>query len=1171
MFDDGFKKIIKKSTAFDKVCSCLDEISDRKTRGTYFEWFAKLVLLHDPRYANFVKSCWLLDELPHKIWVLLRIPENDIGIDLVIETHDNTYFAVQVKYRKNIEIVINWSELSTFFGLTFGISNKFEKGIFFTNTIMPTKYIKECKNIITILNHSLIDISENTLIKMMNSVCGTSVPLKNMYTPHDYQYTIIETSMNYLMKHAKGRLYMPCGTGKTLVCYWISDKLTSKNRICIVVPSLYLLSQTYLVWSELKVCNYLLVGSDAEIKTCVDTGLLLTTDKDDIKKYLTAYKSKDVVIITTYQSSPVLASVCNNIKYDLDLIIFDESHKTVGDVDREFACLLSDTNITTKKRLFTTATEKVYSGDSDDILSMDDTTIYGDVIYNYSFKMAIENKQLCDYKIIAPLINNDGFLDVVKKNKFILDKNICKDPIESRYYMTAYLICRSINENKLTHILTFNNTNDNAKRIHEILVNILKQLKIECNCYYLTGETNMKKRRKVVVQFIKDKCAIISSARIFQEGINIPIVDCVCFVDNKMSVIDTVQSVGRVLRLHKNKTIGYVIIPTIIDIDSDNSSILDASENDFKNIRSILRSLGTIDERIIDEFKTVDRKYVNFGKRFDFDTSDACITKNINISTDELIGKIGSIICDRWGIVCWYQTLGDVEKYMIENKKRPSGTDKDVKTRFLGRWINTQQTNFKRTSKCMQSAEFREKWMEFTDKYHKYFMTNEEVWFEKFNTIKKYIDTNKKLPLTNSKNIENKTLENWINSQRDSFKNNDRCMKNTYIRDTWIKFVDEYKQYFMSEEEIWTQKFEHIMNFVHANHKLPSRSSTDKNLSKLNQWLSKQQHVCKRGNIILNNQLIHKKWTTFVNDNKKYFMSNIERWYETLENVIKYIDKHKKKPPRKDKNISISTLGQWIRCQQNKYNTKTDIMKNPDVYDKWTKFSDTYGIYITSLNDKWFATLNHVKNYIKTHNKTPSCSDKDIYTRKLGNWISHQQENYIKKQHSMKQTNIYNAWYDFIKEYHMYFATNDEDWDNTLEKVKNYINNNQRIPPDSNTDNEIQCLSKWIQHQRENYNKKQKIMKSNEIRKKWSDFILEYGNYLKTGNEKWMCSLIKLKEYINLNKKIPKQNDKIIEIKKIRYWFDRQIKNYDEKMQIMSTPEIRKIWYDFIDEYKEFI
>ena len=205
MYSKDFISIITQSNKFIDVCGELNKIKDNKLRGTYFEWFAKLVLQYDPRYSNFVKKCMLLEELPEKLRTHLEIPVNDIGIDLIIETHSNTYFAVQVKYRKNIDCVINWSVLSTFFGLTFGLTNKFEKGIFFTNTCDTTKYIKGKQNIINILNHSLNDISNNTFTKIKIALLKTTINDKQLYSPRDYQELIIANAIYYYTKNDKGR------------------------------------------------------------------------------------------------------------------------------------------------------------------------------------------------------------------------------------------------------------------------------------------------------------------------------------------------------------------------------------------------------------------------------------------------------------------------------------------------------------------------------------------------------------------------------------------------------------------------------------------------------------------------------------------------------------------------------------------------------------------------------------------------------------------------------------------------------------------------------------------------------------------------------------------------------------------------------------------------------
>lgn len=386
--------ILKKSNNLLQLCDFLNLVKDKKLRGTYFEYFAQYILKYDSRYSNFVKNCWTLKELPTKIRNHLDIPQNDIGIDLIVETIDSDYYAVQVKYRRNTNIEINWDELSTFFGLTFGLTHKFKKGILFTNTRNPNKYIKGHTNVIRILYHTLCDITENTFIKIHNALGDNKEIIT--YNPRQYQVDIVNDAIKYYENNDIGKLFMACGTGKTIVSYWITEKL-EHNRVCIAVPSLYLLSQTYSKWCEIMKENYLLVGSDVEVKTCDDSGLLISTNKKDIKKYLK--KHDKCVIITTYQSSDIVADVCRELEYVLDLIIFDEAHKTVGNSERQFSYLLNNKNIQTKKKLFMTATERIYKGcdDSDDYISMDNEKIYGKTIYEYNFKKAIEEDQLCDY------------------------------------------------------------------------------------------------------------------------------------------------------------------------------------------------------------------------------------------------------------------------------------------------------------------------------------------------------------------------------------------------------------------------------------------------------------------------------------------------------------------------------------------------------------------------------------------------------------------------------------------------------------------------------------------------------------------------------------------------------------------------------------------------------
>ena len=75
---------------------------------------------------------------------------------------------------------------------------------------------------------------------------------------------------------------------------------------------------------------------------------------------------------------------------DFDITFCDEAHNCAGNGFKRSGLILDETAIKSKKRLFMTATERVYKGDSDKIISMDDEEIYGKVIHQLSFKHALE-------------------------------------------------------------------------------------------------------------------------------------------------------------------------------------------------------------------------------------------------------------------------------------------------------------------------------------------------------------------------------------------------------------------------------------------------------------------------------------------------------------------------------------------------------------------------------------------------------------------------------------------------------------------------------------------------------------------------------------------------------------------------------------------------------------
>ena len=242
-------------------------------------------------------------------------------------------------------------------------------------------------------------------------------------------------------------------------------------------------------------------------------------------------------------------------------------------------------------------------------------------------------------------------------------------------------------------------------------------------------------------------------------------------------------------------------------------------------------------------------------------------------------------------------------------------------------------------------------------------------------------------------------------------------------------------------------------------------------------------------------------------------------------------------------------------------------MKQENIRNKWEDFINTYAHLFMSNDEMWNDTLKKVKLYIETNNKLPSQHNKNKDIKHLGWWISTQKTNYSKQQHIMKEENIRNKWEDFISTFSHIFMSNEEIWNNTLEKLRLYIETNDELPSKRDKNKDIKQLGSWISNQKIHYNKKEYIMKEENIRNKWEDFINTYSHLFMSNDEKWNDTLEKVKMYIKTNNKLPSVKDKNKDIRQLKLWISNQKKNYSKQKDIMKQENIRNKWEDFISTY----
>ncbi|KNE06183.1 restriction endonuclease Eco57I [Helicobacter pylori] len=671
-------------SAYKLIKQKLHAIPNLRHKGSLFEKISKQFLQeHDS--ANEYESIELWGD-----WKL-RGKERDRGIDMVITTASKEYIAVQCKFHQNS---ISLNDISTFLTqLQSGVGEvRFKKGIIISTSHLTSNALKAIEQIRSIGMDIDIDIiSEEDFIysridweKFDPMQTQGELPLCDKKKPRTHQTEAINATKEYFSdpKNARGKLIMACGTGKTYTSLKIMEALDPKITL-FLEPSIALLSQTFREYVQEKsepfyasiVCSDDKVGkSKDEDNDDINFSELPLKPSTRLEDILSVYEkaqkeNKRFIIFSTYQSALRIKEVQEAGLGEIDLIICDEAHRTVGamyssnerDDKNAFTLCHSDEHIKAKKRLYMTATPKVYSESSkakakekDNVIySMDDEEIFGEEIYTLNFSKAIALDLLTDYKVIIlavrkenlsgvtnsvnkkisqlkaegtkldkKLINNEFVCKIVGTHKGLAkqdlialdDENKEDNDLQNKYdtapSQRAINFCKSIQTSK--------NIKDSFETIMECYDEELKKKSfknLEIKIDHIDGTMNCKERLEKLEnlnQFQPNTCKVLSNARCLSEGVDVPALDSIVFFDGKSAMVDIIQAVGRVMRKAKNKKRGYIILPIALE-ESEIKNLDEAVNNtNFKNIWKVIKALRSHDPSLVDE-ATFKEKIKIFG------------------------------------------------------------------------------------------------------------------------------------------------------------------------------------------------------------------------------------------------------------------------------------------------------------------------------------------------------------------------------------------------------------------------------------------------------------------------------------------------------------------------------------------------------------------------------
>ncbi len=619
-------------------------------KGLQFELLTLNVLKTYPQYALQLENIWLLrNGVPPDLKKKLNLPNSDEGIDIIAQTYSGEYWAIQCKFKASHQPP-SMRELSTFNNLAHTHCKNISMAILFhtgergvkKKHLMGEKYAE-------LGLEFWLSLSPYQW-KAISNASQSKKTRPEVRNPREHQKNAIKQAQKHFVSNgnSRGRLIMPCGTGKSLSAFWIANSLKAKSVI-IAVPSLNLIKQSLEDWTtEFVAINesprpeWQVVCSDDSTSKLRDEfvsdvyslGIHTTTKVDEITSFLKKKTKGRKIIFVTYQSSDRLAKASKKAKFTFDLAILDEAHKTVGVKSKSFSTLLTDKNISIRTRIFMTATERVLKSTNDDVLSMDDESVYGKRFYQLTFKDAIHTSPqiISDYKILTIAVTDKQIQELVKKNKFLTDRKNKIEEQDAQSLAAAIALRQATNKYGIKHAISFHRSikaAENFTKLNERL-NSSKVDSIYLSSYHISGQQSAGQRSQLLEDFKNDQIALMTNARCLTEGVDVPMIDCVLFADPKQSIVDIVQAAGRALRVYPGKKYGYIMMPLIVPDNMEFEAFTETTP--FKQVAKIVTALSTQDERIVEEFKLINQQKSISGRRIEF-TGSIPVGFKLDIST----------------------------------------------------------------------------------------------------------------------------------------------------------------------------------------------------------------------------------------------------------------------------------------------------------------------------------------------------------------------------------------------------------------------------------------------------------------------------------------------------------------------------------------------------------
>jgi len=1079
---------------------------DPDKKGIQFEHFVKWFLKNDPEWLTQVDEVWLWNDYPNR-W------GPDCGIDLVFKHKNGDIWAVQAKcYDTNN--TISKADIDTF--LSESNRKEIDKRLLIASTDKLSKNARQVclaqeKPVVLFLH---ADFDKAAIEYPSNLANLKSAKRKELPKPRPHQENAINDVIAGFKEDTCGQLIMACGTGKTFTSLWIKEELNAQTTL-VLLPSLSLLSQTLREWTfaaknqfeALCVCSDATVGNvgdDESIGSILDVAFPTTSNIQEIRSFLKRDSYK--VVFSTYHSSPLIAEAqSKSSAYDFDLVFADEAHRCTGEIGNAFTTVLDNDLIKSKKKLFATATPRIYASNMKkraseagvEISDMSNESLFGRVLHNLSFAEAIDKKLLTDYQVVVIGVDEPMVSEWIENREILTTDSGHKTDAKTLASQIGFI--KAIKDYGLKKIISFHSRVKGAKDFAENLQNSMSAISDdnrpdgEIHTDFVSGQMSSYDRALKLSQLksLSDsEIGVLTNARCLSEGVDVPSLDGVAFIDPRNSQVDIIQAVGRAIRKSDRKKYGTIVLPVFIENEEEAEESIQKSN--FKPIWGVINALKSHDENLSLELSQL---RTSLGRhKFSRDNSGELpgklifdLPKNINEAFSK---SLRTIIIERttsswdfyYGLLLdYFEEHGDTNVFWTHQTEDGHN---------LGSWVRSQRSQKKINE---LSAERIQKLNDL------YFIwdTRETKWNIGYGHLKEFLKENNIDEINHeTKGKNDYLLGKWVS------KNRMQKIRNK-LKSERIQKLDDLGFIWGAIEYQWNLGFKHVKQYIQEFGdtlvKSTYKSNDDYNLGT---WV-KQQRAANINNIISSENFQKLNALGFIWDVDEY------EWNLGYEHLILYVKENGHALVPSGHMIDDFNLYSWVYNQRKRMSEKrindVEIKKLDDLGFSWDDKKER----------EWTMGFEYLKQFIKDNGNSFIPSGFKINNFNLYTWAMY---------HRRKKENIAPERIQKLNNIGFDWSTNpnlDEAWNNGYEHLKKYIKQygDSLVPRGFMLDGF--AVGTWTSKNK--YEKKINVItperekKLNELGLIWN--ILDY---------KWNIALEYFKKYI-------KENESVLVPKRCKY------------------------------------